>query len=163
MTLVRRLQTACVLVAGSSLALAFITNGRGLGSWAFLALSLVWWVGERRGWPGAGLVGMSAFLLVAAAGVLSGINPLWMLATTSVAMAAWDLAGLAHRLGDREQDPSVQVMLKRHLRKLVLVIAVGIVAGGFARALQTQFSFWVIVGLSLLLAFTLSRALALLR
>ena len=163
MTLVQRLQIACVLVAGSSLTLAFITNGRGLGSWAFLALSLVWWVGERRAWPGVAFLGMIAFVLVAAAGILSGINPLWMLATTAVALAAWDLAGLGQRLGHREHDPSVQVVLNRHLRKLALVIAAGILAGGFATALQTQFSFWVVVGLSLLLAFSLSRALALLR
>jgi hypothetical protein len=162
-TLVRRLQIACVLVAGSSLTLAFITNGRGPGSGVFLALSLAWWVGERRTWPGVALLGMAVFVLVAAVGVLSGINPLWMLATTAVVLAAWDLAGLDGRLGHEKQDQLIQVILKRHLRKLALVVTVGILAGACATLLQARLSFWVVVGLSLLLAFSLSRALLLLR
>jgi hypothetical protein len=163
MTLVQRLQTGCILLAGSSLALAFALNGLGPGSWAFLALSLVWWVGERRAWPGVAFAGMGAFVLFAAVGVLAGVNPLWMLATTAAVLAAWDLAGLERRLGHRKPDQQIQVVLERHLRKLAWVVAVGIVAGAFATVLQARLSFWVVVGLSLLLAFTLSRTLALLR
>jgi hypothetical protein len=101
---------------------------------------------------------MAGVFLSAVLGMWLGAHPFGMLLVSGAALVAWDLDGFEQRLWQAEPDPALERLAKQHLVRLAAVVAIGIAVSGLGIALRTRLSFWVVLLIGLILAFSLSRA-----
>jgi hypothetical protein len=127
------------------------------------ATGLVWWRSRRTGitWlPGAGL---AAFTLWAVIGVLTRLPAVLMLLTVTAALGAWDLERLAVLVRQVEPHETNAALQRAHIFRLSMVILTGFLVGILALYIELQFNFLVTAAVILLLAFSLSRLIRLIR
>jgi len=147
------------------LTVAFLSAGYALGGrpiWVLplLALAAVWLAGWYRGWrwvDAAGLVGSSA---AAAAGMGVGLGAGWMLAGEVAALSAWDLAAFVRWLPAVQSKAGVRDLVRRHLGRLLLADAIGLLLAALALQVRARLSLGVMVLLGLLAVLGLNRAMA---
>ncbi|MGC9393713.1 MAG: hypothetical protein ACP5J4_02525 [Anaerolineae bacterium] len=83
--------TISTLVATAALALGYGLNRQPIGVLIFVALGLLWLVGQRyalRAFAGLGMLGFTIGTLL---GTLYGVQSGWMLVGVTAALIAWDL------------------------------------------------------------------------
>lgn len=108
----------------------------------FLSLGGVWLAANLRrpGWLTS--LFLLLFILSAALGVLLNAPGWLMLIVSSAALAAWDLDHFFGRLSAAEQVENEDRLWRVHVRRLVLVEGLGLLAGLMAVMISVQIPFW---------------------
>jgi len=140
------------------------------GAWPWAAASLglgaAWVVGERQGWHLTAPLGFASSAVLAALSLWlsdeAGVALLALLAVIA-ALCAWDLDGLAQRLGHFGYVGDQPRLEQQHLGRLLAVAALGLLLGGLALAFQIRLTFAPALLLSLLVVMGLSWAVFILR
>jgi len=130
-----------ILLAAGLLALGYALSGRGPWGVAVVVVGGLWLVGRRRGWGWTASVGLVALVGAAAFGLGRGLAPGWALLGTGAALAAWDLDAFARRLGDGGPMGDRAMLERRHLQRLLLVEALGLLLAGAALAVRVRIGF----------------------
>jgi hypothetical protein len=157
---VTRIQTAFYLALLAA-ALSLAAPAAAEGWWGFAAATLLLtglWAGLRHR-TGAWLASLSLFLLTAAAsvGFLAGLPAGWMLAACVASMAAWDLDRFLKRIQKGQLNPALQALAADHIKRLVVVLAAGLLAGQLALNARFTISLIPTMVLALLLLYSLAR------
>lgn len=193
MNLSTRIMTISTLVATAALALGYGLNQQFLGILIFIALGLLWLVGQRyalRIFAGLGLLG---FAIGALLGTLYGVQSGWLLVGITAALIAWDLHHfIQHMLANAQLTPvsensepttvdteveadtvqlntrvrletEARALERAHLRRLAIVSGLGLLLGTLALTIRLTLRFGFIVALAVVAIFGLSRLIHYLR
>jgi len=176
---VARMMTISTLVATATLALGYGLNGQSLGILIFIALGLLWLVGQRYALQAASGLGLLGFTTGALFGVLYGAQSGWMLVGMTAALVAWDLQYFIQHTPVTEpteadstdtgiadtsiRDENMRALERAHLQRLALVSGSGLLLGGLALTVRLTMGFGVILALGLVAIFGLSRLIRYLR
>ena len=143
-----------------TLALGLALSGLWVGMVAVLAVGALWLLDHLRapshqrppGHPGAVPWASSAALVMlaaaAAVAVLVAVGGGWPALGLVAALVAWDLDQFAQRMRAAGRVDDAPGLERRHIRRLLVVAAIGGVLGAIALGLRVRLSF----GLALLLA-----------
>lgn len=190
---VARIMTISTLVAAAALALGYGLNGNLLGILIFIALGLLWLVGQRYAVRASAGLGLLAFAVGALLGTLFGVQNGWLLVGITAALIAWDLHHFIQHMRLNEQqtpdsersetntadteteveavrldtrarlEAEARVLEREHLRRLAIVSGLGLLLGTLALTIRLTLSFGVIVVLGVIAIFALSRLIHYLR
>ncbi len=100
---VTRIMTISTLVAAAALALGYGLNQQFVGSLIFIALGLLWLVGQRYAQTASAGLGLLGFAVGALLGTLYGVQSGWLLVGITAALVAWDLHHFIQHLRINEQ------------------------------------------------------------
>jgi hypothetical protein len=164
----RRRMTAWLLPAGTVLAAVVLAMGYGLnGLWGGAAVALVvgvfWLAGQWCRWEWVASVALVLLIGVAAVGQSGGVGGGWMLAGVVVALVAWDLDRFAWRMRVAGYVEGVDVLERRHLRRLLIVVGAGLLLGAIALNVKIRLGFAVAFLLAFLAVLGLSRVVGFLQ
>jgi hypothetical protein len=176
---VARIMTISTLVATAAMALGYGLNEQFLGVLLFIALGLLWLVGQRyavQAFAGLGLLGFTTGALL---GALYGIANGWLLVGIAAALVTWDLHHFilhmrvaepedadnaeANRAFANFRNENMRALERAHLQRLALVTAAGLLLGGLALTIRLTLRFGVVLVLGLVAIFGLSRLIRYLR
>jgi prepilin signal peptidase PulO-like enzyme (type II secretory pathway) len=176
-----RIMTISTLVATAALALGYGLNRQPIGVLVFIALGLLWLVGQRyalQAFAGPGLLGFTIGVLL---GTLYGVQSGWMLVGITAALVAWDLQHFVQHIHVSEQtettpedaegrvdvevrgDAEKRALERLHLQRLAIVSGLGLLLGTLALTVRLTLSFGVILALGLVAIYGLSRLIHYLR
>jgi len=179
-----RLLTGSTLLAAAALALGYGLNGElsnGLQfALFFVALGLLWLVGQRYAIRASATLGLLGFTVGALLGAWFGVESGWLLIGVTAALVAWDLHYFVQHIREGENadveaqaDEDVQtdtppyqnarVLERAHLQRLGIVSGLGLPLGVLAMTVQLTLRFSVVLGLGLIAIFGLSRLVRYLR
>ncbi len=186
MNLSTRIMTISTLVATTALAIGYGLNQRPIGILIFVALGMLWLVGQRYAFrPSAGL-GLLGFAIGALLGVLYQGQNGWMLVGITAALVAWDMQHFVQhmRINERNetapadtesdadtvrldtrarQETEARALERAHLQRLAIVSGLGLLLGTLALTIRLTLRFGFIVALGLIAFFGLSRLIHYLR
>lgn len=146
------IQRICLLTSITCLGFPYILAGEWLIMPFFLAMVGFWIITKKRSVFWAASTLLSAFVLLAAIGMLANLSTLLMLVACTAALAWWDLANFGQSIVIG-QPPETTLRLERaHLQSLVLAISAGFVSAFASSYLNLQISF---LGMVLLVVFTI--------
>ena len=181
MNLSTRIMTISTLVATATLALGYGLSRQPIGVLIFVALGLLWLVGQRyalQAFAGLGLLGFATGALL---GTLYGVRNGWVLAGIAAALIAWDLHHFIQHVRVSEQvetmpedaeeradvavrtDSEARTLERLHLRRLAIVSGLGLLLGALALTVRITLSFGIIVALGLVAIYGLNRLIHYLR
>ena len=185
MNLSTRIMTISTLVATAALALGYGLYGEPLGVLIFIALGLLWLVGQRYALQAFAGLGMLGFSIGALHGTLYGVQSGWMLVGITAALVAWDLQHFVQHLRINEQDETdsadaeagtedeiradakagaeARALERRHLQRLAIVSGLGLLLGALALTVRIILGFGIIFALGLVAIYGLSRLIHYLR
>jgi hypothetical protein len=129
----------------------------------FVVIGLAWLWGWRRGWTALADVGLMVVVGSAAIGLSIGAPNLLMLIAIVSGLTAWDLTHFDRRLRADKRVERVNDMERRHLGRLMIADACGLILAGLALTIRTNFSFGLVFLLSLLAVLALSWMIGYLR
>ncbi|MBN2389357.1 MAG: hypothetical protein JXR84_01455 [Anaerolineae bacterium] len=181
--------TISTLVATAALALGYGLYGEPFGVLIFVALGLLWLVGQRYALQAFAGLGMLGFTIGALHGTLYGVQSGWMLAGITAALVAWNLHHFIQHLrvnerdeadsvdaeertqaevradaeADAEADAKARALERLHLQRLGIVSGLGLLLGALALTVRLTLGFGVIVALGLVAIYGLSRLVHYLR
>jgi hypothetical protein len=143
-------------------ALALLAGAYALmGGWAFagavVAVGALWAFGMRRRAMALVSVGLAGLTLLAAFGLAQGLSAAPVLLAGVLALAAWDMARLLHRLGSVEHIENRDVLIRQHLTQLAGVCVAGLLIALAASIIRLNLSFAAVFALGLLALWALSR------
>lgn len=164
--MIGHLASLAVALAAACLVAAHTLGGSWDWAAACLGLGGLWLLGRWRDWAPAAPVGLAASTGLAGLSLwLDGRPGTALLALLAVVagLCAWDLDGLARRLARYPFVGDRAGLERRHLARLLVVAALGLVLGGVTLAIQIRLTFLPALLLSLLALLGLSWALLLLR
>jgi len=150
-----------LLIAVSAISASYAMSGLGLVAAIFVFFGAAWAAARQRNAQGIAGIVLTLFLVAGGLGALLGMPGWLMLVMTVAALGAWDLDHFLQRLsGIKHVDYSTGIG-RAHLRRLVVVEAIGLVAGLLALLMRTQIPFWweallvllAVIGLRVLAAF----------
>jgi hypothetical protein len=87
----------------------------------------------------------------------------WMLVGLVSALSAWDLSAFARWLERVQTAEKAKVLLREHLRRLLVVDVIGVLLAGAALFLRLRLSLGLMLLLGLVLFLGVSRAVTFLR
>lgn len=190
---VTRIMTISTLVATAALALGYGLNRRPIGALIFVALGLLWLVGQRYAWRAFAGLGLLGFATGALLGTLYGVQNGWLLVAITAALVAWDLHHFTQHMRDsKEQTPvsersetatadaeadadtvrlntrarletEARALERAHLQRLAIVSGLGLLLGTLALTIRLTLRFGFIVALGVVAIFGLSRLIHYLR
>jgi hypothetical protein len=147
--------------------LAALSAGVGFGlraSWVSLALAVgtgaLWLLILRRRIEWAASLPLFGFTALAVLGIAVGVSPGWILVSLAAALAAWDLDYFLRRVQEVKDSSLAASMIAHHLRRLVGVMAVGLLAASGALLIQYRLTFSMAIIVSLLAVFVLTRLIS---
>jgi hypothetical protein len=159
----KRLVALCIGLAAASLAAGYVLGGRPVEALLILLLGALWLGGEWRGWSRVDAVGLVGCTGVAAAGMWLDLAPGWMLAGVVWALSAWDLSTFTRWVASVQTAEKARVLLRQHLRRLLIVDVVGALLAGAALAIRLRLGLALMLLLGLVLFLGVSRAIRFLR
>ena len=135
-------------------ALALLAGAYALiGGWAFagavVAVGALCALGMRRGTMALVSVGLAGLTLLAAFGLAQGLPAAPVLLAGVLALEAWDMARLLHRLGSVEHIENRDALIRRHLTQLAVVCAAGLLLALAASVIRLELSFGAVFALGL--------------
>jgi len=153
------------LYAAIILATLLLVLGYALSpAWPWAAFVAVvgglWLLGQWQRWRWAASVGLGLLVVAGALGIWLGVAAGWVLFGLVAALSAWDLAHFARWLGGAERVVGRYEMERRHLRRLLLVDAVGLLLGGVALLVRIQIAFALLLLIGLLFALAIRRVVS---
>jgi hypothetical protein len=147
-----RLSLTSIGIAALVLALGYGLNGRWIVAPVLVGFAVLWGGLQIQGRASASAIGLAMTLLVAAVGFWLGVGAGWLLVGAVAALSAWDLDQFEQHLRRAGQVRGRLEMERRHLLRLALVDAVGILLGIVALQVQVRISFLAALLLAGLLA-----------
>jgi len=184
MTLTQKALLGSIILAPGALALAFGVRGQWILACVALALGLLCWLGQRRGWDWLVYLNLFNYLCLAMIGALMKAWPGLVLVGVGATLATWDLHDFDIRLGlaapglAKESEVADQVadavpegvarevasaMEQRHLKTLLIIFGSGLLLGGAAWLIEVRFNLTVMIILALGLVLSLRRVIGALR
>ncbi len=152
-----------MLVAVAALAIGYAVQGLLGAALVIVFFGAVWAAMQQRGASGLEGLLLYGFALAAAISLWLGV-PGWAALLSLVAtLGAWDLDHFLQRLRSVERVAFESGLGREHLRRLVLVEALGYVTGLLALTTRVSISFWWVVLLGILLVISISRIIAFVR
>jgi len=160
-----------IVLATGALAWAYASGHQWSGALILIGLGLLWLLGYFfLRWYWAGTLAVLCFFSLVVAGSLAGLSMGWLLAGVLAALAAWDLDHFAQRVREAiEESDEVRdtgreaVVIRHHLLRLGVVIAVGGLLAILALQVRVRFGFAVAVFLTFASVLGLSQAVRMLR
>jgi len=137
----------------------YALGGRWIGAAACVALGGLWLAGLRRGSNGIEGLGLVGFVAIAAVGVWLDLAAPLLLVGAVAALVAWDLDRFAQRLLSAGHVEAAPVLVRAHLKWLLIVAGLGLLLGLLAGGIQVPLSFGWVLGLGALAIVGLSRAI----
>lgn len=132
-----------------------------MGGWAFagavIAIATLWAFGMRRRAMGLVSVGLASLILLAAFGLAQGLPAMPVLLAGVLALAAWDMARLLHRLGSVEHIENRDLLIRQHLTQVAGVCGAGLLVALAASVIRLNLSFAAVFALGLAALWALSR------
>ena len=185
--------TVSTLVAAAALALGYGLNQNPIAILVFIALGLLWLVGQRYAVQASAGLGLLGFAIGALLGTLYGVQSGWLLVSITAALIAWDLHHFIQHMRVNEQrapvsensattaantepdadavhpdtrvrlEAEARVLERAHLRRLAIVSGLGLFLGALALTIKLTLSFGIIAALGVVAIFALSRLIRYLR
>lgn len=155
--------TVSILAAASAMAAAYALGGRWLPALAVLLLGALWIAVERTGWSWAASLMLGLFSFAATAGAWQGLNPVLLVVGMVGALSAWDLDHFTRQLRSVDDVEEERSLSRRHLRRLLVVDALGLASAGVALTVRVRLSFGVALVLGLVAILGLSQAIGFVR
>lgn len=159
----RTLALLSIGLAALSLFIAYVLGASLIWALVIAAVGILWLMGAWRDWNGAASVGLIAFVSAAAFGIWQGLPASWMLVSTILTLAAWDLDGFALRLQEAGHVQGELALKRSHLERLLIVAGLGLLLGGMALGVRFHLGFWWDLVLGLLVMICLSQVFRLMR
>jgi hypothetical protein len=137
-------QYVALIVGTASLVRGYFADGRTASAYWIIGLGAFWLLGEIRRWHWSAAFGFLVCVAAAGYGLWLDLSAGWMLAGAVGALVAWDLSGFLHRVQNAAPEDEVAGLVRRHLLRLAVVTAIGLVFSLFGMFFRLQFSFeWV--------------------
>lgn len=152
-----------MLTAVAALSIGYALQGLGMCSLGLVLLGVIWLsFQQKKAW---GSEGFMLFLFVASAGaaLYLKVQPWLMLLAIIASLGAWDLNHFLMRLNMAERVEFTSGLTREHMRRLVLVELIGMLAGLAALTFRSQVTFWWEVLLGFLVIMCLSILIARIR
>lgn len=155
-------------LAGIAIAVLLLTVGYAWSAWwvltpGIVVLGALWALQQQRGRTWASSAGLVFAVITGAAGFLAGVGAGWLLAGVVAALSAWDLDQFAQRLREVGQVPGRPEMERRHVWRLALAAAIGLLLGLTALQVQVRFTFFAALLLAALVALGVGELIVYLR
>jgi hypothetical protein len=145
------IQRICLLTSITCLGFPYILAGEWLIMPFFLAMVGFWIIMKKRSTFWSASILLSAFVLLAAIGMLANFSTFLVLVACTAALAWWDLTDFSQSIVVG-QPPETTLLLERaHLQPLGLVISAGFILAFVSSYLNLRISF---LGTVLLVVFT---------
>lgn len=145
-------QSIAILLGAGSLAYDYFSGGHAsLARWILL-FGLLWLVAEIRRWRPAASFGLPICIALAGWGLWLDLSLGWMLAASLSALIAWDLSDFMRRAANASPEDDLPALTRRHLARLMIVTAAGLILSLAGMIARLEFSFEWAVFLALLAA-----------
>lgn len=163
MKTIQRVFWAHVAVGVGALALGYGLAGQFWAALVFALLGALWFAGQRSG--NRSLEGLMLLIFCAAAGIgfWTRVPGVALLVSVVGVLGAWDLDNFLRRLGSVGRVDFQSGLGREHMRRLVIIEGVGLVAGLVALTAQARIPFWWEGLLALLAVVGISRIIAFIR
>jgi hypothetical protein len=159
----KRLAALCIGLAAASLAAGYGLGGRRVEALLVLLLGALWLGAQWRGWSWADSAGLVGCAGVAAVGMWLDLAAAGMLAGLVCALSAWDLSAFVRWLTSVQSAEKAELLLRQHLRRLLVVDVVGVLLAGAALFIRLRLGLALMLLLGLVLFVGVSRAISFLR
>ena len=133
------------------LVLGYGFSGRWLAAPFAVGVGALWALLQARGWAPASTAGLALTVLAAAAGFWLRVQAGWLLVGMIAGLSAWDMDRFEQHLRRAGQVQGRLEMERRHLLRLALVDALGLLLGIVALQIQVRISFLAALLLAALL------------
>ncbi|HQE93300.1 MAG TPA: hypothetical protein PLH19_10640 [Anaerolineae bacterium] len=163
MKLTLRIMTFTTLIAAGMLAAGYGLYGKPIAALLFVALGLLWLVGQRYQKPAVGSLSLLCWVIGAVYGAWYGVKSGWLLGSVTSALLTWDLHYFTYRMQETKNVVNVRTLERAHLQRLGLVGGLGLLLGGLALTIKLSLRFGVMVALGLIAVLGLSRLVHYLR
>ncbi len=161
--MIRKLSLVSVGATATVLAAGYVLAGYWPAAAVVFGLGLLWLIGQWRGLSWVAPAGFALSALAAGVGILTSVDPLWMLVGLLAALSAWDLDHffrLAEEAGRVERARALEL---QHLLRLTIVDLLGLLFGTLALEAQFRLALGVMLLLGFATALALNRAITTLR
>jgi hypothetical protein len=118
-----------------------------------------WLVAALRNWPSAPTLGLLTTVAATVYGNFEGVSLPGLLIALVAALAAWDTGTCAGRLRATPELAFADDLVRAHVQRLLIVVAVGLLVGSLALLLRVSLSFGWALMLATLAIIGLVRAL----
>ncbi len=152
-----------------TLALGFALSGLWVGMGAVLAAGVLWLLGTlrtlgaQRALPWASSAALVMLAAAAAVAVLIAVGGGWPVLGLVAALVAWDLDQFAQRMRAAGRVAGAPELERRHIRRLLVVAAIGGVLGAIGLGIRVRLSFELALLLAALAIVGLGIAICFLR
>jgi hypothetical protein len=151
------------ILATAALGVSYGLGGHWAGALVILSVGLIWLLAQWRGWDWMASGELVFTLGAAVFGLWLGLGTGWMLCAVVAAISAWDLDHFAQRLRSVGRVEGKQELERRHLRRLLVMDALGLLLAALATVLQFRLGFGAALLLGVLAVLGLSRLIGFLR
>lgn len=149
-------------IATVPLVAAYVLTGLWIESLLVLAFGGLWLYSVQQERAGASLF-LIGFIGFAVWGVRMNFPAILMLISVIAALSAWDIQHFMARLKFAPKNADMPPLERRHLRRLLMVDAIGFVLAGAAMTITIKINFGVLLFLTALAVVSLSRFISFLR
>jgi hypothetical protein len=147
-----RLAVGSIVLAALVLAIGCGVGAFWGGAVAAVLLGALWLVGWQRDWAWTNTLALAGNVSMAALGILAGSAPIVLMLGVVATLAAWDLFSFSTRLRRTPQVVGAAALVGAHLRRLGMVVGVGLLLGVLSLTVHFGLSFGWALGLALLVA-----------
>ncbi len=152
-----------IILTTAALGASYGLGGRWAGMLAILSVGLVWLLAQWRDWGWIASLALVFSVGAAVFGLWLGMRTGWMLCAVGAALSAWDLDHFAQRLRSVGRVEGQRALERRHLQRLLVVDALGLLLAALATALRLRLGFGAALLLGGLAVLGLSRVIGFLR
>ena len=145
------------IACAACLAVGYAMAGQWVALGAVLIAFLAWLAARQRQSTWLSLAALVISISLAAAGLLSGASPTFMIFSATLALASWDLVFLDHILAGSSSAQTVTLLEKKLYQSLVLALGLGLLAAVTGRMIRLQIPFGGVVLLAILALLSLDR------
>ena len=144
--MMRRLALVCGGIASLSLLAAFWSMGHWVFTLVIVLVEFFWWLGWHRKLNFISYVYLVVNLGLCVLGAWVELSRWWLLAAAVTTLAAWDLDRFDHWQRHIDRVEMKASLIRRHLLRLLLVCATGLILGGAALVVRVQLDFaWILI------------------
>ena len=152
-----------ILAGLGSLAWSYENAGQSPVALILLSFGVVWIYAVWRRWIWISIIGIFLTLGLAAYGLWIDLSTGWMVAGALGGLMAWDLAEFMRRLHNAPKTDELRGLQRRHLARLTIVAALGLLLSSISMLVRLEFTFEWMVLLTLIAILGISQMIAWLR
>lgn len=162
-TMTAKLLPLSILPAAIVLATGFVLHQMRVEAAIILVLGGLWLAGQWRGWRWIASPMLVCLAGAAALGIWLGVAAGWMVGGLVLTLSAWDLDHFAWRLRYAHCTGAIRSLEWGHLRRLLLVDAIGLLLATVALTIRLQLGFGLAFLLGIVAIIGLGRVITALR